>query len=211
MRVSSRSLTLGIDLAAQPKETAACLISWSEVGAVVERLVCPLDDDAIVTMIEADRPLKVAIDAPFGWPSDFVNAVAAWDAGAHWQGGETRVLRLRLTDRVVIQEALQQPLSVSSDRIAVTAWRCARLLTRLAVNGVDVARDGSGLVVEVYPAAALRRWLLDPKGYKGAKPENRRKRELLVTTIIGGCGRPPFVGPAAMRVGPVSPLLAGSG
>lgn len=80
------------------------------------------------------------------------------------------------------------PLSVSSDRIAVCAWRCADLLTEYAAKtgwkldrigvplstGMDgppdaprptglVARSG---VVEVYPAAALALWGFEFKGYK---------------------------------------------
>jgi Protein of unknown function (DUF429) len=79
-------------------------------------------------------------------------------------------------------------LSVSSDRIAVCAWRCAHLLRlysertgwtldRVGVTGPS-GMDGppdpprpSGLVaeagvVEVYPAGALAMWGLRHKGYK---------------------------------------------
>ncbi len=43
--------------------------------------------------------------------------------------------------------------------------RCAELLVELAGEG-DLDRTGGGLVVEVYPAAALRQWGFDPRGYK---------------------------------------------
>jgi predicted nuclease with RNAse H fold len=44
--------------------------------------------------------------------------------------------------------------------------RWAGLLARLAHRGLPVDRDGSGLVVEVYPAAALHGWGLPHRGYK---------------------------------------------
>jgi predicted nuclease with RNAse H fold len=115
------SITFGVDLAAQPKVTAACAVAWLEGQARIERLECPLDDEAILRMIADYAPTKVAIDAPFGWPDAFVAAVVAWHADDRWPVADTPELRLRLTDRVVIREAQQQPLSVSSDRIAVTA------------------------------------------------------------------------------------------
>lgn len=36
--------------------------------------------------------------------------------------------------------------------------RCAGLLSKLGDAGSPVARDGSGTVTEVYPAASLKRW-----------------------------------------------------
>lgn len=51
------------------------------------------------------------------------------------------------------------------------AFRCARLQTRLADelwNGVLAPRDGTGRLVEVYPAAALKLWGLPYRGYKPA-------------------------------------------
>jgi hypothetical protein len=35
----------------------------------------------------------------------------------------------------------------------------------------------------VYPAAALRIWGLDPRGYKGPKPEQRAKRAALTARL----------------------------
>src|SRR5262249_25611887 len=58
------------------------------------------------------------------------------------------------------------PLSVSADRIAHVALRCAVLLAKLAASGRPVDRSGAGLVVEVYPAASLRGWGLRHRGYK---------------------------------------------
>jgi hypothetical protein len=128
------------------------------------------DDDALVAhMGDAD---KVGIDAPFGWPSEFVKAVVAHFGQNGWPGRGTdqRTFRDRLvfreTDRRMI-EAKSRPLSVSTDRIGVTAMRCAHLLDRVAQDdGRPVDRVGRGKLVEVYPAAALRRWGFTATGYK---------------------------------------------
>lgn len=128
------------------------------------------DADLAALARAADR---VGIDCPLGWPDPFVAAVAAHAAGGPWPGRDApdpdefrRSLRLRATDEAVAAATGLTPLSVSTDRIGVTAMRCALLLDRLARQGIDVARDGSGRVAEVYPAAALRRWGLAHRRYK---------------------------------------------
>ena len=64
------------------------------------------------------------------------------------------------------------PLSVSADKIAHVALRCAVLLARLDAAGHPVDRSSAGPVVEVYPAASLRSWGLYRPGYKqAAKPD----------------------------------------
>ena len=175
--------TIGLDLAAQPRETAACVIAWRGRTGSVDELTAGLSDDGILELLRGRAPAKIAIDAPFGWPTPFVDAVAGYQQTGEWREGDIAPLRLRDTDRAVIASTRQQPLSVSSDRIAVTAMRCARLLTRLRAEGHSVSRDGRGLVAEVYPAAALRIWGLDPRGYKGPKPEQRAKRAALTARL----------------------------
>jgi len=59
------------------------------------------------------------------------------------------------------------PLSVAADRIGHTAIRLAALLSELGPH-IEARRDGSGAIVEVYPAAALHIWGLPSRGYKGA-------------------------------------------
>jgi hypothetical protein len=61
--------TLGIDLASQPADTAACVIDWGErrlapVGEFVgkERLT----DNVLLRLIGEERITKVGIDAPLG-------------------------------------------------------------------------------------------------------------------------------------------------
>jgi hypothetical protein len=61
-----------------------------------------------------------------------------------------------------------RPLSVSSDLIAVCAFRGAVLQRRLAETWGEAAtsRSGERRLVEVYPAGALRVWGLPARGYK---------------------------------------------
>jgi predicted nuclease with RNAse H fold len=162
--------TLGIDLAAQPANTSACTIEWGPGRPLVSGLRSGLDDEALLeAIIGAD---KVAIDAPFGWPDEFVEAVSAHRNRAGWPGsGEDQdVYRFRLsfraTDRRLIESGARRPLSVSTDLIGVVAMRCAYLLDRLAALGEPVDRAGSGKVIEAYPAPALITWGLSPTGYK---------------------------------------------
>jgi predicted nuclease with RNAse H fold len=151
----------------------------------VERLVIgdrrstSLENEDLLAMIRAAD--LSGIDAPFGWPIPFVEAVRSWDGFGGWPDPSTVAeLRYRKTDLRIRKPRL--PLSVSSDLIGVTAMRCARILDLL---GEAVDRSGmSGPVIEVYPAAALFRWGLPAEGYKGrARSEARRK------LVAGLCGR----------------------
>jgi predicted nuclease with RNAse H fold len=162
--------TLGIDLAAQPTNTAVCAIEWGPSRPVVSELRSRVDDVGLLEAIGGAD--KVAIDAPFGWPDDFVEAVSAHSNRAGWPGsGEDQDLyRFRLsfraTDRRLIEQGARRPLSVSTDLIGVVAMRCAYLLDRLAARGEPVDRAGSGKVIEAYPAPAMTSWGLSATGYK---------------------------------------------
>jgi predicted nuclease with RNAse H fold len=162
--------TLGIDLAAQPANTSACAVDWESGRPVVTDLRSGLDDEALLeAIVLAD---KVGIDAPFGWPDEFVDAVVAHRNRAGWPGREEDQdlyrfhLSFRATDRRLIEGGARRPLSVSTDLIAVVAMRCAYLLDRLAAMGEPVDRAGSGKLVEAYPAPALTSWGLSAIGYK---------------------------------------------
>ncbi|CAI7975896.1 conserved hypothetical protein [Frankia sp. Hr75.2] len=163
-------MTIGVDLAAEPKKTALARIDWSPGSAAVREVLLGTSDTAIVMSIK--KADKVGIDCPFGWPESFVAFIAAHQAGnvvvspgvtgLEWR----RALAYRATDRRVQAETGLRPLSVAADRIAHTAMRCAGLLATLAGDGMPVDRAGGGVVVEVYPAASLARWGLPHRGYK---------------------------------------------
>lgn len=165
--------TLGIDLAAAPAGTGACVVEWDDGRARVALLEAGADDRAIAALARgADR---VGIDCPLGWPDTFVSAVTAHAEGVAWPGRDAadpdrfrRSLRLRATDEAVVAAIGLTPLSVSSDRIGVTAMRCALVLDQMARQGEDVRRDGAGRVAEAYPAAALLRWGLPSRRYKAS-------------------------------------------
>lgn len=140
--------TLGIDLSAQPRNTAACLVAWDDCRARIERVELRACDERLTDLRR--RVDLTAIDSPFGWPDAFVEAMRAWAGHAPWPGADSKALRYRLTDRHVADTLKVYPLSVSSDRIAACAWRCAGLLSRWQITD----RSGREGVAEVYPAAA---------------------------------------------------------
>lgn len=158
--------TVGVDLSAQPKETAVATIDWHDRGATLTGLVVGADDRRIVDLAAAAD--QTGIDSPFGWPSTFVDFVSRHRTG---QPHETRLdsvdhrrpLLWRVTDFHVKSHTGLNPLSVAAEKIAIVAMRCAGLLQLLGV--VDRV---NGPVVEVYPASALACWSLPSRGYKGA-------------------------------------------
>jgi predicted nuclease with RNAse H fold len=167
--------TVGIDLAVQNAGTASCRIEWASAGPKIGTPLLGRSDDQLMEDVKgADI---VGIDAPFGWPEPFFDAIRAHRAHGAWPGRGKgleqfrQTLRLRCTDLVVKREALLTPLSVSADKIAVTTFRCALLLDRFEYERRwRIDRSGlTGRAVEVYPAAALKQWdLTQPKSYKAA-------------------------------------------
>ncbi len=160
--------TLGVDLAATAAATAVAAVEWSAGESRLTDLVVGADDATIVAL--AGDVDTVAIDAPFGWPIAFVGFLAAHNLGrAPIAALETvedrRELTRRRTDRHVARTTRITPLMVSADRIAHVALRNAGLLACLGMSDADRSQ---GPVVEVYPAAALQRWGLPNRGYKGA-------------------------------------------
>lgn len=145
--------TLGVDLAARPPGTAACLVEWSAGPTVLLAEPGPVDDGRIEEL--AGQADKVGMDVPFGWPEAFVEDLTSYHRGGAWKTEYGPELRLRVTDRFVKEETGKTPFSVSADRIATCAMRAARLLSEL---DPELDRTGSGRFVEVYPAAALRVW-----------------------------------------------------
>jgi len=191
--------TLGIDLGAQGKRTAVCLIDW--VTGQVELPSGSASDCELVDLIcgtsgrDDDGVDACGIDAPFGWPSPFLNAIAAHARRERWPGSEgkdqdefRRSLRFRRTDLIVLNEIGRVPMSVSTELVGVVAMRCARLQQLVADRGREVDRSGRrGVLLEVYPRAALHHWELAEAGYKKAR--GREGLEKLAQTMFDRCPR----------------------
>jgi len=176
-------LTAGVDVAAEPRGTALAIVEWADNTARLAELTLNVADDVIVeAAIRAD---KIGIDCALGWPIEFVDFVvdhaktdtppSPVDGGMEWR----RRLAYRETDRHIRARTGRWPLSVSTDRLGLTAMRTAGLLARMAASGIDVDRSGFGDVVEVYPGATLRWWGCDTQGYRTA----RAPRETLLASL----------------------------
>jgi predicted nuclease with RNAse H fold len=163
-------ITAGIDLAAEPKATALALIEWSNGQAELQGLFLGVDDQQLVKLTKGAN--KIGIDCAFGWPVEFFEFLTQHmnpnqkpkgiDGAMDWR----RTLSHRETDREVRKLTGRWPLSVSTDRLGLTAMRNAGLLARYQEAGVNVDRSGEGEVCEVYPGATLRLWCFDTSGYR---------------------------------------------
>ena len=173
-------VTLGVELASQPKRTATCRIRWDGSSAVVESLSLGATDADLLRAFQ--HAGKIGIDAPFGWPAHFVRAIHAYSSTTVWPSVDVAGLRFRRTDWVVKETLGRWPLSVASDLIAVTAIRTARLLAEAAAAGESIDRCGNGRFVETYPAAALGVWGFPSRGYKGTKGAEVRTK--LVADLV---------------------------
>jgi hypothetical protein len=200
---------LGVDLSAQPAKTACCRIQWPLEGpAEIVSLDLGWTDNRLLELSpDVDA---IGIDAPFGFPKLINDALPTYAKDGRFpvrpveESVESWAQRLRFreTDRAVhrhlsaVYGLKLWPLSVSSNLIAVCAWRCAGILTQLSeADAANLDRVGDGprgdrpLVVEVYPAAALAVWGLPFKGYKpgsagSAKSAHARGvREAIVVAI----------------------------
>lgn len=179
--------TLGIDLSADHTKTAVCVLHWtkSEFEVAGGQLfkgsaTHPLEVSELVELIGSSD--WTGIDCPFGWPAPFVEALKGWNKVDGDPFPEPRSLdyQRRVTDQ---QDELNGmvPLSVSSDRIGVTAMKCTQILH--ATRTLDRSGWQTGTrVVEVYPAGALNSWGLDPKGYK--QSAGRIKRSKLLDELL---------------------------
>lgn len=152
-------ITLGIDLSSMPEGTAACSITWTNSQAIASPPAVGCTDEKLDALIsESD---VIGIDAPFGWPEEFVAAVADWTADT-WSPEVRDRLRFRVTDLVVAKRVGRPVLSVSTNQIALPAMRAMALLRRHKVTD----RGGDGRFFEVYPAGSLFCWKLRCRAYK---------------------------------------------
>jgi predicted nuclease with RNAse H fold len=173
-------ITAGIDLAAEPKATAIALIEWTKKEAILKDLQLGLSDEQLVKLTKGSN--KIGIDCAFGWPVEFFEFLnqhmnpnqkpKGIDGAMEWR----RTLSFRETDREVRKLTGRWPLSVSTDRLALTAMRNAGLLARFQEAGVNIDRAGEGTTCVVYPGATLRLWGFDTAGYR---TEESKRRNLL--------------------------------
>lgn len=168
--------TLGVDLAAAAKKTAVAVLEWGEDshGRGSARLVhaaLGVEDQEIVDLF-GDSDIT-GVDCPVGWPDallPFLTGHVNFDAGPVLQHdgiAGRRLLAYRDTDRFCTAHTGLFPLSVSADRLAHPAMRCAVIQAKIAASYGPQPRDGSGRLAEVYPAASLKIWGLGGRGYKG--------------------------------------------
>ena len=189
--------TLGVDLAAATPKTAAAVLEWSDGTARLAHLALDVGDEEIVRLFGSSD--MTGIDCPVGWPDAFLPFLAGHLAFEphpvldHDGIAGRRLLAYRDTDRFVTARTGLIPLSVAADRLAHPAMRCAVIQAKIAVDYGPQARDGSGRLAEVYPAASLKSWGLLARGYKGrgevhaeglhCGPEGRRDRGMESTAI----------------------------
>jgi predicted nuclease with RNAse H fold len=171
--------TAGVDLSVSEKGTGAARIDWEEDRARVGEPSLGLADAELLELLAAAE--WTAIDAPFGWPEPMVAAVHAYSSEGRWPAPDKRSFRLRCTDIHVHDRVLAQtgehlwPLSPSTDRISLTAWRLAGLReVAFARSGIRFDRAGADRVLEAYPAAALLLWGLPREGYKSDSEARER-------------------------------------
>ncbi|MEM8952686.1 MAG: DUF429 domain-containing protein [Verrucomicrobiota bacterium] len=182
-------LTLGIDLASQPRHTAACLLEWKDTKATILELHERCRDSDLDSLISQSD--AIGIDAPLGWPLAFRKATRQWPH-KKWNNEIRDQLRFRETDRFVrTLHPKNRPLSVSTDLIALPAMRAMAILERHQVRD----RSGrEGRFFEVYPAATLRVWDLPATGYKNSDNRSISCRQEIINKLHQKL--PQFIAPA---------------
>ncbi|MFF2346742.1 DUF429 domain-containing protein [Pseudarthrobacter sp. NPDC058119] len=179
--------TLGVDLAAATKKTAAAVIDWSDDRARLSHLALDVDDQEIVDLFGSCD--MTGVDCPVGWPDaliPFLTGHLEFNAGPvleHDGIAGRRLLAYRDTDRFCTAQTGLIPLSVSADRLAHPAMRCAAIQAKIAQLHGPQPRDGSGRLAEVYPAASLKIWGLNGRGYKGRGVPEAERLGLLLATL----------------------------
>lgn len=136
--VSTVVTTLGIDLSADDAKTAACEIGWEAGRGTITTLRRKFSNPELREMIR--HAGWTGIDAPFSWPVAFQRALVEHGKSGGWREDYRSLnYQLRATD-LYVDGIARRPLSVSTDRIGVTAMRCARLLQEV---GEDRGSDST--------------------------------------------------------------------
>ena len=174
--------TMGVDISAAKARTAWAAIDWEPGKAVVSEPISGLDDAKVIRRLaSADW---IGIDGPFAWPAPMVEALRKYSKSGEWPETSKESFRYRRTDVFVHEKVFEEtakkvwPMSVSTDRTALTAWRVAGLRERAyGSSKVRFDRAGADGVVEVHPPAALLLWGLGASGYKKSGEADRRAGE----------------------------------
>ena len=191
---------VGIDLSADGTKTSACVVEISEdaidIDVPDDAGTHGFDDPTIATRWLRDDNARIGIDAPFGWPSTFTEAVAAWSgdtrrwpewdrarvktkrSGGYWTE-PAEFLAYRTTDRFVRLWRKDRHRSGNAGCIhRKWGWPgglsvstnmigiTAFRAARLLQAAGEDSRTGAGRLFEVYPAGALAEWCLPSSGYK---------------------------------------------
>jgi len=85
-----------LSLAAQPENTAGCVIHWKDGLAEISTIVRNLEDGAIIELVQGVD--KAGIDVLLGWPDDFVHAISEHHELKRWPTKDRLKLRYRETD-----------------------------------------------------------------------------------------------------------------
>lgn len=189
---------VGIDLATESKRTGVVLLDVSEgiASASLPPSGFIANDDGLKHLV--DSTTIVGLDAPLGWPTEFVEAMVQHDGFNGWPNPSglneielRRLLCRRRTDREVHAQVGLTPLSVSANLLGAVAMRGAVLQFLWSQAWVRFEpRDGSGRLIETYPAATMQQWKLKSEGkYKGGsspekKEEQRKCRGQILQNIV---------------------------
>jgi predicted nuclease with RNAse H fold len=177
-------LIAGVDLAAESKGTALAVIDWAADSARLVDLKLDVSDSEIAAC--ATQVEKLGIDCALGWPVEFIDFLSGKHPAVQASSFEgdldlRRRLAYRETDRHVREVTGRWPLSVSTDRLGMTAIRCAGLLSQISAAGIEIDKSGAGRVVEIYPGASLRIWGFDTASYRASKSARAALIEQLST------------------------------
>ncbi|WP_442793564.1 DUF429 domain-containing protein [Pseudarthrobacter sp. SL88] len=130
-----------MDLAAATKKTAAAVIEWDldshgQGRATLAHLALDVDDQTIVELFGTSD--MTGVDCPVGWPDALIPFLTghldnvAGPVLEHDGIAGRRLLAYRDTDRFCTARTGLIPLSVSADRLAHPAMRCAVIQAKIA-------------------------------------------------------------------------------
>ena len=181
---------IGVDLGAQPKDTAYCEIGVRDGTAEVTSRESDVPDERLLDVFPGAA--RIGIDAPFGWPIDFAAAVCMHSLSNRWPDDDPNVypgqdkksedryrnLKYRSTD-LHVWKHIHKPQSAVTRSLSSLGIRNAGLLARAqTVRKLKVDRSGTtGTFVEVYPAAGLGRWKINRTDYKKNRKRQRKPDE----------------------------------